>query len=257
MKITCLVENLVYKQGLLAEHGLSLYLETDTSKILFDTGQSGVFIQNANKLGIDIADIDSVIISHGHYDHIGGLPSFLKVNSKAKIYLKKEALLEKFDRANRFIGFAFDTALLSGRVEYITEITEIDKGIFIMPDITVFNKTDTSFSNFNEEFLDELYLALTFHGYLSIITGCSHRGITNIVESAIEYFKLPLKMVLGGFHTKDSNESQFETILDYFRNNLPKSIGVCHCTGIERYSDILHSCNTHVFYNMTGCFTEI
>lgn len=257
MKITTLIENLVYKQGLLAEHGLSLYLETDTSKILFDTGQSGAFLQNADKLGIDIKEIDSVIISHGHYDHVGGLSSFLMVNSKATVYLKKEALKEKLDKAKRFIGFNCDAELLAGRVEYITEIKEIDKGIFIMPDIPILYKTDTSFDSFDEEFLDELYLAIKFNEELSIITGCSHRGITNIVESASEHYNLPVNMVLGGFHTKNCSLSQFETIIDYFSKNTPKSIGVCHCTGIERYSDILHNCNTKVFYNNTGCVVEI
>ena len=184
MKITTLIENLVYKNGLLAEHGLSLYIETDTRKILFDTGQSGALLQNARKMGVKIEEIDSVIISHGHYDHTGGLASFLMVNSKARVYMKREALTEKYDMSKRDIGIACNPELLENRVEFITCITEIDKGLFIVPDIPILDSDDTQFRNFNEEFLDELYLAITLDGELSIITGCSHRGITNIMKSA-------------------------------------------------------------------------
>lgn len=257
MKITTLIENLSYKRGLLAEHGLSLYLETGTSKILFDTGQSGAFIENAKKLGINIEDIDSVIISHGHYDHTGGLASFLKVNSKAKIYIKEEALTEKYDAAKRKIGITFNPLLLKGRVEFIREVKEIDNGIFIMPDIPSLNKSDNSFNNFTDEFPDELYLAITLKGELSIITGCSHKGITNIIQSAVNHFNLPVNLVLGGFHTMNYTSSQFETVSDYFRQNVPKSIGVCHCTGIERYAGLSNKCDTNVFYNSTGSVVEI
>ncbi|EKD30629.1 MAG: hypothetical protein ACD_77C00504G0006 [uncultured bacterium] len=257
MKITTLIENLVYRKGLLAEHGLSLYIETDTRKILFDTGQSGAFLQNAQKMGVKIEEIDSVIISHGHYDHTGGLSSFLMVNSKARVYMKKEALTEKYDISKRYIGITCDPELLKNRVEFITGITEIDKGLFIMPDIPVFNSDDTYFRNFNEEFLDELYLAITHNGELSIITGCSHRGITNIMKSATDNFNMPINLVLGGFHTKDCTESQFNIISDYLMHNMPKSIGVCHCTGIEKYSSLSKLFGGKVFYNCTGSIVEI
>lgn len=89
MRIVTLIENLVYKQGFIAEHGLAIFIETENRKILFDTGQSGLFLQNAQKLGIAIDDIDGLVLSHGHYDHTGGLYPFLEKNSKAKIFAKK------------------------------------------------------------------------------------------------------------------------------------------------------------------------
>lgn len=126
-----------------------------------------------------------------------------------------------------------------------------------MPEIPIFNKADTSLSILNDKFPDELYLAINQNDELSIITGCSHRGITNIVNSAAIHFNLPVNLILGGLHTKDCKTSQFETIINYFNHNLPKSIGVCHCTGIERYSDLLQRCKTKVFYNYTGNVIEI
>ena len=88
MKIVTLTDNRTQSNKLETEHGLSLYIETDCGqKILYDTGQSYLFMQNAKKLGIELKDIDKVVISHGHYDHIGGLLAFLKINKIAKVYM--------------------------------------------------------------------------------------------------------------------------------------------------------------------------
>ena len=84
MRIVTLIENLVYKQGLTAEHGLSFYIETENRKILFDTGQSALFMQNAKTMDIDIREIDIVVVSHGHYDHTGGLHAFLLENKRQR-----------------------------------------------------------------------------------------------------------------------------------------------------------------------------
>ncbi len=102
MKITTLIENLVYKRGLFSEHGLSIYIETSNKKILFDTGQSGLFLENAKTLGISIDEIDAVVLSHGHYDHTGGLYLFLEKNSKAKIYAKRGIFTPKFNSHRHF-----------------------------------------------------------------------------------------------------------------------------------------------------------
>lgn len=104
MKIITLIENVVNNGNLLAEHGLSLYITTNNRKILFDTGQSGLFIQNAEKLGIDIADVDILVLSHGHYDHTGGLQAFLEINYKATVLAKKDIFFPKYSGKTRYIG---------------------------------------------------------------------------------------------------------------------------------------------------------
>jgi len=266
MQIITLIENLVYQQGLIAEHGLSFYLNTGHKKILFDTGQSGNFMSNAQELGIDIQDIDTVIISHGHYDHTGGLYPFLKANKKARVYVKRETFLQKFHGTQRFIGMPYDPKLLDGRIEYVTSIVDIDEDIHIMPEIPINNPLDTNFSRFwisraegffQDEFNDELYLAITVNNELSIISSCSHRGITNIIEAAVNHFNLPINLILGGFHIRNCGAEQLETLKLYLERFSVRSIGICHCTGVEQYAELFCYFSSKVFYNHTGYKIEI
>jgi len=148
MKVTTLVENLTYKSGLLAEHGLSFYIETESKKILFDTGQSDVFVRNAQALGIDLTEVDAVVISHGHYDHAGGLNTFLRLNQKAKVYLKRAALADKYHGTSRYIGAAVNSSLASGRIVFVDDQLELDRGLFIIPQTPIVNPADTHFKGF-------------------------------------------------------------------------------------------------------------
>ena len=261
MKIVTLIENLVYKQGLVAEHGLSIYIETDNLKILFDTGQSGLFLQNAPKLKIAIEDIDILVLSHGHYDHAGGLYAFLEINSKAKVYAKKDVFVPKYHGSNRFIGTLRNERLLKDRLIYLDASTEIADSVFIMPNIIIHNSLDTHFNGMYkkvgskfvpDEFDDELFLVVKQDDQINIITACSHRGITNICTTASDYFGLPVGLILGGFHTKNATPGQYQTIIDYFRELRPKSIGVCHCTGIEKYAEMRNELKSNLFYYYTG-----
>ncbi len=264
MKITTLIENLVYKAELAAEHGLSIYIETDSRKILFDTGQSELFMQNAKKLGINIEEIDTVILSHGHYDHTGGLYPFLEQNSKAKVYAKRGIFDAKYNK-KRFIGTPYIEQLLDKRLVYVDKLTEIATNIYIVPDIEITEPLDTHFKGLSikegdnyvvDEFADELFLAIKQNEQINIITACSHRGITNICNAAREQFSLPIKTIVGGFHTKECNVSQYVQITHYLSELACESIGVCHCTGIEKYAEMYNDCDARVFYNYTGNVIE-
>lgn len=261
MKTLTLIENLVYQRGLMAEHGLAIYIETENRKILFDTGQTGLFLQNARTLGTSIEDIDILVLSHGHYDHTGGLYPFLEKNSKAKVYAKPSIFAPKYSGETRFTGTLFNEELLKNRLVYVDTITEIAENIFIMPDIDIYNSIDTHSKGMNlkmnkdfipDEFDDELFLVMKQHEKINIVTACSHRGITNICATASQYFKLPVNLVLGGFHMKECSEEQYDQILHYFQFFKPESIGVCHCTGVDKFAELRRDCKMDLFYNFTG-----
>lgn len=259
MRVITLVENLAYKRGLKAEHGLSFYLESDTSKVLFDTGQDGVFLENSVKLGVEISQVDALVISHAHYDHAGGIAEFLNVNAQARIFLKRESLIPKYN-VTRYIGF--DAGLLPmDRVHFVDDAYDLEKDIHIVADIPLKYPLDTQFGNFRKGspgsqspdfFDDELFIAYTAHDELSVISSCSHRGITNIVEQAINLYDKPLNYVVGGFHIKDSSSAKIENIVNYFRVMTPNHIGVCHCTGIDQYARLKNMLDIDLFYNCTG-----
>lgn len=136
MKIITLTDNKTFDCHLKTEHGLSVYIETNDRKILFDTGQSDVFLQNAKAIGFDIGEIDVVVISHGHYDHIGGLISFLNMNDKAQVYLKKEVFNGQYYSVRRNIskniGYSTDLMKYRNRFIFLEEkLTRMDNLFFI------------------------------------------------------------------------------------------------------------------------------
>lgn len=266
MKIITLIENLVTGPELVAEHGLSLFIDTGSKKLLFDTGQSGLFIKNAQNLGIDISEIDLLILSHGHYDHTGGLYPFLEVNKRAKVYAKEGIFTPKYNGKTRFIGTKVNQDLLSGRLIPVEEVTEVANDVFIMPDTKIYNPVDTNFTRLfikkgisfiEDTFEDELFLVIRELESINIITACSHLGITNICSTASDYFKLPINLILGGFHMKDCGVEQYVHITHYMQEIQPNFIGACHCTGVEKFASITNDADCKVFYNASGNKIEV
>lgn len=266
MKIVTLIENLTYTQGLVAEHGLSMLIDTGSTKILFDTGQSGLFLKNAKQLGIDIAEVDSLILSHGHYDHTGGLYPFLEANATAKVYAKKELFALKHSSPTRFIGTPYQEDKLTNRWTVVDSVVEIAPDIYIMPSIDIHHPVDVNFNRMfikegerlvSDTFEDELFVVVKKEGKIHIITACSHRGITNICQTAEAYFKLPIHLILGGFHMKECGVEQYVHILSTLRKFAPHQMGVCHCTGVDRFAAMSNECDAQVFYNFTGKVIEL
>lgn len=260
MKITTLIENRVSRSGLVAEHGLSFFIQHPDANILFDTGQTAGFAINAKAMGIDIAAIDYLIISHGHYDHIGGLSYFIENNEKAKIIVKDETLWPKF-KNDKYIGISKSINLNNNRFQKISQVTEIVEGVFIMPNIETFYSADKHMSDFytqengknrKDKFNDELFLALKNDNGISVLSSCSHNGITNIAETARRYFGLALLNIIGGFHINNAENSITNHISDYFNENINGYVFTCHCTGIEKYSLLTQKCQVKVAYNETG-----
>lgn len=261
IKITTLVENSVYGKGLQGEHGLSLLVDTGEHRLLFDTGVSDLFIRNAGALGIDLGDVDFLVLSHGHRDHTGGLHHFLAMNHKAKVICKKELFFPKF-KEERENGVMRPDALDRTRFRFVEEVTGLCPGVFVFPQWPIADEEDTHFEHFftlvegrkqADTFTDELALVLKQGDEVSVLSACSHRGITNIVRRVQEYFpQASLKLVLGGFHIRNAAKEKFEVIARFFEERLPQRLGVCHCTGTDKYA-LFHQCfGDRTFYNYTG-----
>ena len=209
MKITALVENTTNDKALKSKNGLSVYIETPRHKILFDLGPDDTFIYNAKKLGIDLADIDTVVISHGHFDHGGALASFLKVNNKAKIYIHRlafEAYYIKILFAKIQIGL--DKSLLDDDRMILTGDTiTINDELLIFSDVegmfctksnsVLLKKTASGY--IKDDFAHEQSLIVISEGKSALFSGCSHRGISNILFAAKRH-QPAISAVFGGFH---------------------------------------------------------
>ena len=261
VKVTTLVDNCVKGRGILAEHGLSMLFETQGSLLLFDTGASNLFLENAKTLNKNIGDIDYLILSHGHSDHTGGIKAFLNANTKAKVICKTSILTPKY-RGTRENGICDIEEIESSRFIFIDKLTELTKGFFVMPDIDILNNKDTHFSNFEimtkegripDKFEDELAIVIEHENKISIFSACSHRGITNIISSVRKDFPYQkLNYLVGGFHLVDSPIDDTLYISDFLKNDTPDYIGVCHCTGVESFSALKNEFKERVFYNYCG-----
>ena len=217
MKITTLIENTKYEKAgdVKAEHGISLLVEFNSQKFLFDTGASSLFHENAKNLNLSIKDIDFTVISHGHYDHGGGLKTFIEENPNAPVYLIEEAFNSYYAKKSgfrkKYIGL--DKALITNfkhRFIFVKEFTQVNDNVFIIsciPEIyskPLGNKKLLSASEGNfrpDDFKHELILVVSEHDGLVVFTGCSHNGILNMIKTVENRFKgKHIKTVFGGFH---------------------------------------------------------
>ena len=235
MRITVLTENTT-EYNLPVEHGLSLYIETENHKILFDAGQSELFAENAEKLGVDLKAADIAVLSHGHYDHGGGIKKFMEINSIAPVYMSKYAF-EPYYNGDRYIGL--DESLKNcDRIIFTDGITKIADNLTLCDCNDREKPVDLGSFGLNmvkdgqimpDDFRHEHYLLIEEQGKRVLISGCSHKGIINI-ESWFEP-----DVLIGGFHffelPPDSTLRLYAERLDMFDT----VYYTCHCTGCEQY----------------------
>jgi 7,8-dihydropterin-6-yl-methyl-4-(beta-D-ribofuranosyl)aminobenzene 5'-phosphate synthase len=240
MKVTVLIENTACSTNLKSQHGLSFYIDNHSTKILFDCGADGLFLENADKLGIDISAVDYLIISHGHYDHGCGLEKFLEANDKAKIILSKHAFNDYYFKVlfiKKYIGLnkAFKN---NERIIFLDKELMLGSNMFVFSDITgeKFRSTKSMLMKRENGKLkpDDFNHEQCFIINDVLFAGCSHTGIVNIYEKAKGIKEI--KHIFGGFHlfnpaTKKSEDKVLiENIANEFKNENVK-IYTGHCTG--------------------------
>jgi 7,8-dihydropterin-6-yl-methyl-4-(beta-D-ribofuranosyl)aminobenzene 5'-phosphate synthase len=251
MTITSLVDDYSPKRALVGEHGLSFHIETGVTRLLFDTGQSGLVVDNARRMGIDLSSLDAVVLSHGHYDHGGGLAALAElIRRPIPLYAGKGITDPRYSKVGEklvsigleavamTIGKAFPACIVESR-------REIAKGLCVLPKAEGGdgNSALPRFIRISEgteavdRFDDELSLVAYDEEGIAVITGCAHRGIVNIARQAMAAFPgRSLKALIGGFHLVEASpEVLADTALALAALD-PHEVYCAHCTGLSGYA---------------------
>ncbi|MCL2436461.1 MAG: MBL fold metallo-hydrolase [Clostridiales bacterium] len=271
MKITVLVENTTKDAALQSKHGLSIYIETAKHKVLFDLGPDDAALNNAQKLGIDLSEVDTVVISHGHKDHGGALSGFLKVNDKAKIYVQRQAFEPHYIKKWFFkIPLSLDESLVDeDRFVLIDETMRIDDELFLFSDVkenfdTKSNRVllkKTSSGYVRDDFAHEQSLIVAAEGKVALFSGCSHKGIANILRTAKKHTPT-IDVVFGGFHLYNPANKTVEPpeVIDRLIDALSVHDTVFytgHCTGNEAFERMRDRMGEKIQALSTGMVVEI
>ncbi len=248
ISLTILVDN-NSNDGLLNEHGFSIWIEAYGKRILFDTGQSDAFVYNADKLQIDIASADFLILSHGHYDHSGGLLSFLQQNSSGIILLHPAALKKRYSIKTHAYPKNISlpenarevlSNLPQQRIQWIEQPTTIDRHIGVsgtIPRTLPFEDTDGAFyldeqAKFPDKIEDDIALWIETPQGLVVITGCAHAGLINTLQYIQQITtQNHIYGCIGGFHLNNASSERIQATVSHLRLINPKLIISCHCTG--------------------------
>ena len=246
MRIVNLIEDTDGKNGCLFEHGLSFYIETERHKVLLDTGATDAFIKNAEKKKIDLTTVDTLVVSHGHYDHAGGVLAFAELCPDAAIYIQRPATGKFYNLKNcqeKYIGMdeginALDQVVfLDGDLKIDDELSIFTgvRGNRLLPrgNEVLMKKSGNGFVS--DSFDHEQYLVVSNMDQRILLSGCAHRGILNILDKYVELYGEDPTCVISGFHTvmQKYEDKDIEIIEKTAKELLKKSSTFYsgHCTG--------------------------
>ncbi len=273
MKCTCTVlcENSVAGSlGFIGEHGWAVHIETDNHNILFDTGQGLGISHNSNLLNIDLAKIDGIAISHGHYDHTSGLPAVLSITGKKDVFIHPDAFHDRYwlkDDECREIGIKYKKSHLEsvGAVfQPNTSCTEIFPNIFLsgeVPRTSSFEQPDPYMKLptegdrwLQDQLPDDQSLIIRTEKGLTIILGCAHAGLINILNHVTNLFpEEKIHSVCGGTHLGFADPEQFTATVKALESFDLERIGTSHCTGLLNAAKLQNHFGDKFFFAAVGC----
>lgn len=271
VKIITLSENAVAVPDVLAEWGFSVHIEIDGMTLLLDAGASNTVTHNAGMLGIDLKKVDRIILSHGHYDHTGGMQNVLRaMRKKIEIVAHPDIWAEKYSRQNdgvyRYVGIPFqrqvleslgasftlskepvrfsDTVMTTGEVPEITEYEQIEPGRFWV-------KEDGEMKP--DPLADDLALIINTKPGLIVVLGCGHRGLINTLRQAQKLTRRQeIRLVVGGCHLIGSSAERTWMTIAALKEMDVQSIGVSHCTGLPAAAIMARELGDRFFFNNAG-----
>lgn len=269
--ITTLMDNTQGEHtGLTAEHGLSYLVETEDTSLLFDTGRSSAFLQNAQLLCKDLSKVEHVVLSHGHYDHSGGFRSFIEQvgNPNVSLSVGKGFFAPKYARFNasyQYLGNDFDESFLQKygiRYEEVGETRQIANGVWMVTSFSHAHPEETIHPRFvlkspegwiADTFSDEVLLVIESAGGLVVLVGCSHPGILNMLDTVRKQFDKPIYALLGGTHLVEADSGRTKRTLKAFEEQGIAVLGISHCSGREAIALATEGSSVH-YHNTLGSF---
>ncbi|NIQ98222.1 MAG: MBL fold metallo-hydrolase [Desulfuromonadales bacterium] len=274
-KLTILCENTVSRpMAAIAEHGFSCHIETPAGSFLFDSGQGLGIVRNARSLYKDLGDLSAIILSHGHYDHAGGLADVLQQTGPIDVHAHSGIFAERYwlgKESRRFIGIPHRRPYLESlgaRFRWHDEFCEIAPGIYLsgeIPRTTSFEKGDPSMAVVGcsgemaaDPFVDDLALVVDSPKGLMVLLGCAHAGTINTLDWITKKLpQRPIHTIVGGTHLVKADDEQVEATLEALESFEFKRLGVAHCTGLEKAARMQQRFGNRFFFAGIGTELEV